>query len=61
MRPPEHWVDSTYPDDPDEAAAEAMNYWLANQRPWEAAAFAALVARRVAEIARFGLKHQRRG
>lgn len=61
MKKPEVWQDQQYPSDPDEAERVAFHYWALNEHPAEAAAEAAIVARRVAEIAKFGLRKQRRG
>lgn len=60
-RPGRGYADvDAYPADPAAAEAEAFGYWKANKRPFQAAAFAALVARRIAETARDGLKGQRK-
>jgi len=59
-RPGRGYADvDAYPADPAAAEAEAFGYWKDNGKPFEAAAFAALVARHVAEIAEDGLKGQR--
>ena len=59
-RPGRGYADvDAYPADPLPAEAEAFGHWQAQDRPFEASALAALVARRVAEIARDGLKGQR--
>ena len=60
MKKPEEWTDYRYPSDPDAAERFAFEYWAANRHPIEAAAVASIVARRVAEIARDGLKKQRK-
>jgi hypothetical protein len=49
-----YW-DVPYPAEPQAAESAAAEYWL-QHKPWQMAACAANAARRVAEIARDGVK-----
>lgn len=53
-------LDYSYPTEPDKAAAFAFNFWSVAGAPMQHAAEAAIAAMRLAEIAQYGLRHDRK-